>query len=257
MCALPSLKPLSAIIVDDEPVAIERLRTALQAHPQVNVIGTATDGMAAVKLINTECPDLVFMDIQMPGLNGFGVVGQLTHEPLIIFVTAYDAYAVAAFEQNSLDYLLKPVAPERLAITVRRALDRKNEQSLSFAKLKEMVTSEEKKEYISTIPVKLGHKIQLIPVNEICYFEAKDKYVYLHTFEDESLIERSLSYLEERLPPDFIRVHRSYLINKHKIKEMQKYFKGGFVFILDDQACTRIKSATAFNKEIKEKLLLL
>ncbi|WP_442587083.1 LytR/AlgR family response regulator transcription factor [Pedobacter sp. AW31-3R] len=257
MCALPFLRQINAVLVDDEPVAIARLRNELQAHPQINISGVALDGLSAVKLINTQCPDLVFLDIQMPEINGFGVLSRLTCQPLIVFVTAYDEYAVAAFENNSLDYLLKPVSSERLSMTVQRVLDRKIEKADVYAQLKELVKGTETREAISTIPVKSGHKIQLIPVSDICFFEAKDKYVYLHTADDEKLLDNPLSYLEERLPPEFIRIHRSYIINKHKIKEIQKYFKGGFVFILNDKHSTRLKSASSFNERIKHKLLLI
>jgi two-component system LytT family response regulator len=257
MCALASLKAINTVIVDDEPVAIERLQNELQAFPQINITGTASDGQSAIALIDSTCPDLVFLDIQMPEIGGFDVVNQITHRPLVVFVTAYDEYAVAAFEKNSLDYLLKPVASERLALTIQRTIDRRNEQTDVFSKIQELIKGEEKKAYITTIPVKSGHRIVLIQVSDICFFEAKDKYVYLHTHDDEKLLDNSLSYLEDRLPPEFIRIHRSYIINKHKIQEIQKYFKGGFIFILNNKDKTRIKSAASFSEAIKTRLLLL
>ncbi|TDO20882.1 LytR/AlgR family response regulator transcription factor [Pedobacter duraquae] len=257
MCALLSHTKISTVLVDDEPVAVERLRNELQVFPQINVIGIASDGISAVKLINAERPDVVFLDIQMPEINGFGVMSRLIYQPLIVFVTAFDEYAVTAFEKNSLDYLLKPVASDRLAITMQRVLNRKNEQAEVFAKIKEIEQEKEAKAYITTIPVKTGPKIQLISVSDIYFFEAKDKYVFLHTYDDEKLLDNSLTYLESRLPPEFIRVHRSFILNKHKVKEIQKYFKGGFVFTLSDTSNSRIKSASSFNEDIKNKLLLI
>jgi len=257
MCALFSHARISTVLVDDEPMAIERLRNELQVFPQVDVIGTASDGISAVKLINTERPDLIFLDIQMPEINGFGVISRLIYQPLIVFVTAFDEYAVTAFEKDSVDYLLKPVASDRLAVTMQRVLDRKNVKAEFFAKIKEIGQEKETNAYITTIPVKTGPKIQLIPVSDIYYFGAKDKYVFLHTYDDEKLLDHSLTHLESRLPPEFIRVHRSFIINKHKVKEIQKYFKGGFVFTLCDTSNSRIKSASSFTEDIKNKLLLI
>ncbi|RAJ10692.1 LytTR family two component transcriptional regulator [Chitinophaga skermanii] len=253
--ALPS--NITTIIVDDEPVAIHRLRQALQVYPQVHIIGEAYDGITAAQLINKLKPQLVFLDIRIPGSHGFEVLQALTHQPAIVFVTAYEEYAVKAFEKNSLDYLLKPFDDARLALTMKRVELHRNNQNNWFSALQQLLQAPAAPGVISTIPVKTGEKIQLIHINDVIFFEAKEKYVALHTHEAERLIEYSLTYLEARLPAQFVRVHRGFIINKLKIQEMQKYFKGTFIITMQDNRHTKIKTAYSYADAVKAKLLLI
>lgn len=164
---------INTLLVDDEEIALHRLRKALQPYPQINIIGEAKDGRSAVAFINSQRPDLVFLDIQMPGFNGFEVLSQLAYTPVIVFVTAYEEYAVKAFEKNSLDYLLKPVEDARLALTMQRISEFDKGEVNMLQKIKELL-QESPREKISTIPVKTGGKIQFIQVDEICFLEARD-----------------------------------------------------------------------------------
>lgn len=257
MCGLLSRKEIKSVLVDDEPMAIYRLRKALEGYRDIKIVGEATDGKMAVNLINDLCPDLVFLDIQMPELNGFDVLSRLDYMPMVVFVTAFEEYAVKAFEKNSLDYLLKPVEEERLALTIERVLANKSVEEDIVVKIKQLISENQPREAISTIPVKSGNKISLIHVNDICFFEAKDKYVYLHTAGGEMLIDYPLTYLEDRLPGQFIRVHRSFIINKFKIKEMHKYFRGTYILVMQDLKSSKIKSAYSYSEVIREKLLLV
>ena len=247
---------IRAFLVDDEEMAIRRLRTALQEFSALTVIGEANDGRSAVAGINSLRPDLVFLDIQMPELNGFEVLNQLDYTPMIVFVTAYEEYAVKAFEKNSLDYLLKPVEKERLALTMERILKNRTSETEMLQKIQRLIHDHKREDTISTIPVKTGSKIQLVHVKDICFLAATDKYVTLHTDAEEKLIEYPLAWLQDRLPAEFIRIHRSYIVNKLKIREIHKYFKGTFIVVMDDAKGSKIKSAYGYYETIKTKLLL-
>ncbi|HMI60526.1 MAG TPA: LytTR family DNA-binding domain-containing protein [Puia sp.] len=251
-----SQEEIKTLLVDDEEVAIHRLKKLLGAYPRVNIIGEAKDGRSAVDLINSQRPDLVFLDIQMPGLNGFEVLHQLLYTPLIVFTTAYEEYAVKAFEKNSLDYLLKPVEDERLALTMKRIVQNKAGDQDLLLKIKQLIGYEKTEDRISTIPVKAGNKIHLVHVADIIFLEAKEKYVTIHLKEGEKLVEYSLTSLEHRLPDEFIRVHRSFIVNKLKIREIHKYFKGTFMLVMDDVKSSKIKTAYSYSETIKTKILL-
>ncbi|MCF0054936.1 LytTR family DNA-binding domain-containing protein [Dyadobacter sp. CY356] len=257
MSGLLSQKEIRTLLVDDEDIAIYRLKKALEFYPQIKVIGEINDGKAAVRLINDQRPDLVFLDIQMPEMNGFEVLNHLDYLPMIVFVTAYEEYAIKAFEKNSLDYLLKPVDNERFDITMQRIMKGKISENDVLQKIKMLLIENQPKEFITTIPVKSGNKITLVHVSDICFFEAKDKYVYIHTNEEEKLIDYPLGYLQERLPDEFLRVHRGFIINKLKIREIHKYFKGTYILVMNDLRVSKIKSAYSYSEEIRAKLLLV
>lgn len=257
MSVSSSRSPIRTLLVDDEEIALYRLAKALEAFPDIHVVGEARDAHTAVQQINDLKPDLVFLDIRMPGGSGFDVLDQLQYTPLIVFVTAYEEYAVKAFEEHSLDYLLKPVTQERLARTIERVLQyRKPAESDILEEVKQLIREKQKEEPISTIPVRTGNKIQLIQVAEVCFFTAEDKYVKLHTQQEEKLVEYPLSWLQDRLPTEFIRIHRSYIVNKLMIREIHKYFKGTYMLVMNDAKATKLKSAYGYSDAIKAKLLL-
>lgn len=248
-------KEIKTILIDDEEIALHRLKKVLEAYPMIKVIGEATDGRSAIALINQLQPDLVFLDIQMPELTGFEVLSGLEVNPMIVFVTAYEEYAVKAFEENSLDYLLKPVEEERLAITVNRILKKSSSGEDTVSAIRKLLLEVQEKKNISTIPVKTGQKISLIHVPDIYYFEARDKYVFIHTKDSEYLVDYPLNFLEEHLPEVFMRVNRGYIVNKMQIKEIHKYFKGTYVFIMNDLKEMRIKTSNSYSLTIKKQLL--
>jgi len=250
------LKEIKTILIDDEDIALHRFRKALAAYPFIKIIGEAKDGKSAVSLINELQPDLIFLDIQMPEYSGLEVLNHLDTLPIVVFVTAYEEYAVKAFEKNSLDYLLKPVEEERLAVTIERIMERSTNGNDTMLQIKQLLAEARAPKHITTIPVKVATKINLVHVPDIYYFEARDKYVYIHTRDKEHLIDHSLGFLMERLPEVFIRVHRTYIVNKLQIREIHKYFKGGYLFIMDNTSETKIKTANSYNADIKKKLLI-
>ncbi len=256
MSSLLFPEKIRTLLVDDEEIAIHRLKKVLNNYSEIQIIGEVKDGKSAIAFINHQRPDLVFLDIQMPEFNGFEVLSHLVYTPIIVFVTAYEEYAIKAFEKNSIDYLLKPVEDKRLALTMKRISEHIAGQMNMLLKLKKFISDKETENIISTIPVKIGNKINFVNVADVCYFEAKDKYVYIHTENDEKLIEYSLTYLQDRLPGQFLRVHRSFIINKLKLKELHKYFKGTYILLMNDAKNSKIKTAYTYAEMIKTKLLL-
>ncbi|HVE60196.1 MAG TPA: response regulator [Chitinophagaceae bacterium] len=245
----------STLIIDDEPAARRIMRSMLSRHiASVNIIGEAANGIEAVEIINKQKPDLIFLDIQMPGYTGFEVLQKLTHIPNIIFTTAYEEYALKAFESFSVDYLMKPIRQERLdkALEKLQSFGRKNE--LSSENLKNFLRQNEEKKP-TAFPVKIGDRILLFGYDAISHFEADDKYVALFTVDGKKyLTDHTLTGLLQKLPLNFIRVQKSYIINKDKIQEIHKHFNGRFVIIMADKMQSRIISGLTFYEAIKEEL---
>jgi two-component system LytT family response regulator len=216
------------LLIDDEPLALQRLERLLEPHAEaVAIVERASSGPEAAEKIDALEPDLIFLDIQMPELDGFGVLGRIQHQPLVIFCTAYDEYALRAFETNSVDYLLKPVDPERLekALAKLQRLTREDAGALR-GQIRNLLAG------LSTpgpkrIQVRVGDRILFVNVADICFFRAVDKYVELHTFGESFLLSESLNQLESRLPAeDFVRTHRSVLLNMNHLDEIVRWFAG-------------------------------
>ena len=220
------INPIRAIIVDDEELARASLKLSLQKFQQISVINECSNGFEAVKAIKEFKPDVVFLDIQMPKLNGFDVVELLADEaPQIIFVTAFDEYAIKAFDANALDYLLKPVNPDRLKIAIKRLEDKISIEAKPDFKdaMKEVV---QKNLPLQRILIKENTKVHVIPVNEIIYIEAQDDYVLIQTLDKSYLKNERLANLEAELDPQvFIRIHRSFLVNIDYINRIESYSK--------------------------------
>ncbi|MBD0831290.1 LytR/AlgR family response regulator transcription factor [Aestuariibaculum sediminum] len=240
------------IIIDDEQSARNRLQRLLAMFPNTfEVIGLAENGTEARQLINDLNPDLIFLDIEMPGLTGFQLLQSLEVVPMVIFCTAYDQYALQAFETNSADYLVKPVRKERLEVTIDKLklFDRtSNEDLLQSLKILSELKQETKK---TSITVKKGDKIVFIKLDEVLYFEAKDKYVIIHTKHENHLSEQSLLKLEQTLPKAFLRVHRGVIINTDHVKEVQKYFNNRYILTLNTSSKITITTGRSYVEGIK------
>lgn len=245
---------ITAILVDDEMLAIKRLRRLLEPFSDyINIVTEALNGNQAVELIELHKPDLVFLDIEMPGLNGFEVLSKISHLPMIIFTTAFDAYALKAFEENSIDYLLKPIESERLD----KAIDKikrfnTNDTNLLPNQLDSLLDALKPKREFRAIPVKIGDKVILIKPDQITYLEAKDKYVFLKTDEGkEYLSDFTLNSLEEKLPDNFIRVHRAFIVNTDKIKEIHKGFNSCYTIVVKDLNKTKIQTGRSYIDQVR------
>ncbi len=243
------------LIIEDEEPARLRLTKLLQNYPdKIEIIGFANNGENGLEKIDDLKPDLIFLDIQMPGMNGFEMLSKLHRIPLVIFCTAYDEYALQAFETNSIDYLLKPVKPERLKKTISK-LD-KFSPHLNKAEILDFLEAIDKKEpkpKMKSISIKTDKKIVFLKLIDILYFEAKDKYVSVILKNGEQyLSQQSLSQFSHDLPENFRRIHRSVLLNSDFIKEVHHYFNSRYAFILEDKKRTKLISGRSYKKAIKE-----
>ena len=219
----------TCLIIDDEKLARELLREYIEGFPQIEIIGEASKGNEAVEKINKLKPDLIFLDVQMPGMNGFDVLEEIDHEPYIIFTTAYDQYAIKAFEKNAVDYVLKPLDEERFRIAVNRALKRKTADNGNLEELLKSFKSGSKS-FETHIFVQKSEKLFNLPVEEIVYLEASGDYTVITTKNDQFVSSSGIGKLEEIMDPDtFIRVHRSTIINLNYLKEIERHFNGGMV----------------------------
>lgn len=245
--------PYTTLIIDDEPPARARLHQLLENYSETfRVIDEAKNGTEAIEKINQLQPDVIFLDIEMPGLNGFELLERLEKIPVVIFCTAFDQYSLKAFETNSIDYLLKPVRLERLQQTVEKLSSFKNNLSSAtiLDVLKEFYHQKEEKK-MTSITVRKGNKLIFVKLEEVTHFEADEKYVSVYTDKESHLIEQSLSQLELKLPDYFMRVHRSIIINRNYVTEVQKYFNSRFVIRLNNNKKTSVISGRSYNASIK------
>lgn len=243
----------TTLIIDDEPPARARLQQLLENFRETFlVVDEAKNGTEAVEKINQLQPDVIFLDIEMPGLNGFELLERLDKIPIVIFCTAFDQYSLKAFETNSIDYLLKPVRLERLQQTVEKLSSFKNNLSATniLKVLKEFYHQKEEKK-MTSITVKKGDKLIFVKLEEVTHFEADEKYVSVYTDKESHLIEQSLSQLELKLPDYFMRVHRSIIINRNYVAAVQKYFNSRFAISLNNHKKTSVISGRSYNESIK------
>jgi len=232
------MKDLRVLIVDDEALARERVRTLLGQAVGVTIVGECSAGRDAVDAILAERPDLVFLDVQMPDLNGFEVLDAVATEwlPAVIFVTAYDEYAIKAFDVHAIDYLLKPIEPERF----RKALARATKRGI-LSLLDERP--------IDRLVIRARGKVSFLKASEIDWIEADGKHARLHAGRETHVVRHTLTRLEQRLASHhFVRVHRSAIINVDRIKELEPWFHGEYVVILKDG--TKLTSSAAHSQAL-------
>jgi two-component system LytT family response regulator len=243
-------RPIRTLVVDDEPLAREGLRVSLGHEADVEIVGEAVDGVAAVDAIRAQRPDLVFLDVQMPGLSGFDVLEEIggIHLPVVIFVTAYDQYAIKAFEVHALDYLLKPFSPARLA----RALDRARRQLGSDAdredddRLARLLSARAEPPlrgpaYLTRIPVKARDRFLLLKMDEVWWIDAAQNYVELHARGGTFLVRGTMNELEARLDPaQFARIHRSTVVNLDRVRDITPTWNGDFDVVLHDGTALKL-----------------
>jgi two-component system LytT family response regulator len=244
---------IKAIIVDDEPAARRLLYHLCTNVENIQVIGEAANGKAAIDLINNLKPDVVFLDIQMPDITGLEVLEKIEYQPNIIFTTAYEHYALKAFESFAVDYLLKPIKEERFASSIEKLKEfGKISKTIDIQELQNMIGELKPKPALNALPVKTGERILLIDFDSLAYLEANDKYVNAFSIEgNKYLIDYTLSQLEEKLPDPFLRVQKSFIINKNLVKEVHKHFNSRFVLILKDKKTTRITTGLTYFDKVR------
>jgi len=228
-------KKLRTLVVDDEELARQVMRELLRAHEEIEVVAECRNGLEAVKAVAEYKPDLLFLDVQMPKLTGFDVLELIGPDVPVIFVTAYDEYAMKAFEVHAVDYLLKPVGKERLAAAVQRIKKREAEKRPAPAELS--AAARPAGQYAERLVVKDGTKVTLIPVAKLEYAEAQDDYVALACDGKKHLKQQTIASLEAALDPKmFVRIHRSYIVNLERVARIEPYGKESRVAILANGA---------------------
>ena len=238
---------LRCLIVDDEPLARQVMREFAAAHPALEIVGECENGRQAVQLSNRLQPDLMFLDVQMPGLSGFEVVEQLDELPVIIFSTAYDEFAIRAFDIHAVDYLLKPYDRERFALAVDRAVERVRHRSGEMDRLAALLNAAAGNEpHAERFLVKTGNRIVPVLVNDIEWIEAADDYCVLHVGEATHLCGLGLGALAKRLDPrKFARVHRSSIIQLSRVRNLEKDGEGGMIATMRSGSTVKVSRSYA------------
>jgi two-component system LytT family response regulator len=247
--------PLTTLIVDDEPLAREGLRMMLSQDPDVAAIHEAKNGLEAVIAIRKERPSLVLLDVQMPEMDGFGVVREIGAEqmPAVLFVTAHDQYAIQAFEINAIDYLLKPVTEERFLQAMTRVKTRlspppADEPGRQILSLLETIASPRR--FLKRLAVRSVGKTVFVEVDDIDWIEAAENYVHLHAGKTGHLLHVAMNTLEKSLDPEaFLRIHRSIMVNVRRIKELRPALHGEYVVTLENGV--RLQSGRMYNEKLK------
>ncbi|MFT3979170.1 MAG: LytTR family transcriptional regulator DNA-binding domain-containing protein [Ferruginibacter sp.] len=220
------------ILIDDEPLARSIVAEYLQEHPDLEIVQQCGDGFEGIKAIQQLQPDLIFLDVQMPKINGFEMLELLDNPPAIIFTTAFDEYAIKAFEAHAVDYLLKPFSQERF----NKAIEKWKEQLHNNIKPDTgalLESAAQQPSQSDRIVVKTGSKIKIIPVPDVFFLEAADEYVKIHTAEGYFLKKKTMNFFEQSLPSQqFVRCHRSYIVNISQITRIEPYEKDNYVAVL-------------------------
>lgn len=238
---------LKTIIIDDEKLARDIVKKYASKNNFIDIIDECGNGFDGIKAINSQNPDLIFLDIQMPKLNGFEMLELLDEKPKIIFTTAFDQYALKAFEVNAIDYLLKPFSQERFEEAVNKVI--KDETTVADKKINNLKFHiDESIEFIDRVIVKHNQKINIIPIEKVIYFEAQDDYVMIYSDDGKYLKQKTMKYFEDHLDSkDFVRIHRSYIVNITRIKEIELYDKDSYKVVLKDSTKLPV-SRTGYNK---------
>jgi two-component system, LytTR family, response regulator LytT len=251
--------PISAVIVDDEKLAREELHYLLKQVGDIEVLAEGSNGVEAVNLIKEHNPDLVFLDVQMPGLDGFGVIKKLVDKkqpmPQIVFATAFDQYAVKAFEVNAIDYLLKPFDKKRVQQSVQKARNKLHSAPSQNDKLESLVKMlESQRPQASKILLRAGGRLFLVDQKDVCYAAIEEGIITVATAHMEGHSNcRTLEELMEMLDPNFFwRAHRSYVVNINRIKEVVPWFKSSYQLRMDDKKQTEIPVSRAQTKRLRE-----
>jgi two-component system LytT family response regulator len=246
-----SLQPLRALVVDDEPPARERIIDLLASEPDIELVGEAGAGSEAVRLIRQQRPHLVFLDIQLPGKDGFEVLRAAAPcVPAVIFVTAYDEHAIRAFEFAAVDYLLKPIVESRFRAAVKRAQARVRgtEPSMLSEQMSELLLRLDAP-VMEHLPIWSAKRVIFVRTKDIDWIDAADDGVRLHVGEATHVTRDSMANMEARLPAEFLRIHRSIIVNTARIREVQPWFKGDYVVILRDG--TRLTSGRTYRDRVR------
>lgn len=248
------MKKLRTIIIEDEEPARELLKHYIKDNNSIEIVAECKDGFSGLKTISEIKPDLVFLDIQMPKLSGFEMLEVLEERPEIIFTTAYDQFAIKAFELNAVDYLLKPFSKERLTEAINKVIEKLgSEQSSQKSEVQLLSKKPKLSSPLTRIVVRKAHSINIIPASQIRYLEAQDDYVMIYHIAGKALKQQTMRFYEDNLPKtDFVRIHRSYIVKIEEIKRIEPYGKDNHLAIL--QSGDKLPVSRSGYKHIKEEL---
>ncbi|HKQ77678.1 MAG TPA: LytTR family DNA-binding domain-containing protein [Blastocatellia bacterium] len=250
------MEKIRTLVVDDEPLARERITDLLAHDAEAEIIGECGDGLAAVAAIEHHKPDLLFLDVQMPELDGFGVLEAIESAPVTIFVTAYDQYALRAFEVHALDYLLKPFDRERFDKALQRAkrqIARERAGAVNQELVALLADLKTRPKPLERLVIKAGGRVFFLRVDEIDWIEAAANYVKLHAGKESHLLRETINGLAAKLDPDkFLRIHRSIIVNLERVKELQPWFHGDYVVIMQDGA--QLTSSRNYREHLRKLL---
>lgn len=228
---------IKALIIDDEPLARLIVKEYLQKHPEIEMVQECNDGFEGLKAIHNVQPDLIFLDIQMPKINGFEMLELIDKPPAVIFTTAFDEFAIKAFENHATDYLLKPFSQERFDKAIQKWMEQQNNNSKTKQTQSLLESVSQTPPQNQRIVVKTGSKIKIIPVEEVFYLEAADDYVKIHTKEGSFLKNKTMGHFESILDvQQFVRTHRSYIVNIHQVTRIDPYEKENYIALLKSGA---------------------
>lgn len=243
---------IKAVIIDDEQLARDLIKKFLSENSTVEVVAECTNGFDGAKAIAEHKPDLIFLDVQMPKLTGFEMLEIIDERPIIIFSTAFDQYAIKAFEQSAVDYLLKPYSKARFQEALVKAIGQV-ENKQPNGTIEKVIESKQAQEQLDRVVIKNGSKILILSVDNISHFEAMDDYVAIYSEGKKYLKQLTLKYLENSLPEDlFVRVHRSYIVAISQIDKLEPYSKDAFIAIL--KSGDKISVSRSGYKLLREKL---
>ena len=247
-----------AIVIDDEYPARLMIKSLISNHIDIiELVGEAKNESEAIRLIKETRPDLLFLDIDIPNSSGFEILTKIDHQPFVIFTTAYEQYAVKAFEAKSIDYLIKPIEEKRFAQSMLKLqlFAGSSPPHSDLIQLKKLLAELQPVKKATAIPIKIGEKFIFLRLEEVSHLEAKEKYVYVITTESvEYLSDTRLTEFEETLPMNFIRVQKSFIVNTAHILEVHKYFGNRLIICMNDKKRTRITSGITYIGNIRQSL---
>lgn len=247
--------PLNAYLVDDEPLALTRLARLLEETGRVRILGSATDPEAALQFLSRETPDVLFLDIQMPGLDGFQLLSRLSRQPVVVFTTAFDQYALKAFEVNSIDYLLKPVDRAQLDRSLTKLEGLRAEPPRDLRMMLEQIAASVQHRFPDRIATRAGERVQLLDLATVTHFFARDKLTYAASAGRAFSVDHTIAELEQKLDPHrFLRIHRAVLLNVDWVQEVDSWFAGKVLVRLKDEKRTELTVARDRVRALKERL---
>ncbi len=247
-------KTISCIVIDDEQLARQFVIEYLDDFEQIDIIAESGKASEAIKLINEKKPDLIFLDVQMPGKDGFEVLENIKHEPFVIFCTAYDKYAIKAFEKNTIDYLLKPLDKTRFDKAVGKAIERIKKNDKNFERLIDEISQQQSQSFTPNLFVQKSEKLVNLPVSNIICLEASGDYTIISSATDQFVSSSGISKLATRLDPAlFIRIHRSTIINLNHLQELEKHSNGGLSVVMNNKKGYSVSRSYA--KTIREMIV--